>query len=325
MDVTARDVARQAGVSESTVSRALAGSPVVAAATRQRIVRIAEQLGYSARLPEQRVRTVGVVVPDVANPYFAALGKAIRMRAGAHGLNAVIVDSDEDTTHERAAALQLAEHVDALVLCSPRSTDAELQALAARVPTVVTSRNVEGVPTIALDEGYSIARICSHLHALGHRRIAYLGGPPSSTSEIARSAALVDEASHRDDLEIVRLGNVPATASGGTAAADEAFASGATAVIAFNDMVALGILARARERGIRVPEDISLVGFDDVLVADTTYPALTTVAMPLAQVSSLVLDLLVRWFETAALPPNPIPAHGELVVRGSTAAARSQS
>ncbi|MFV0426104.1 MAG: LacI family DNA-binding transcriptional regulator [Beutenbergiaceae bacterium] len=323
MDVTARDVARAAGVSESTVSRALAHSNAVAPSTRNKVHRIAQELGYTARAGASPARTgsIGVVVPDLANPFFAGLSKSLRAAASGSGLRTMIVDSDEDLRHERDAASYLATQVDALVLCSPRCPDDELKGLVGKVPTVLTSRVVEGVPTIRIDESYSVGRVLAHLRALGHQRIAYVGGPAASTSEIARSAGLVEAVAVASDLDVIRVTNVTPSVIGGMGAADEVLASGASAVITFNDMVALGLVAHALRRGTRIPEDLSVVGFDDVLIAEAAHPQLTTVAMPLRAVGSSAIRLLLEWLDTGTTPATPDPVRGELVVRHSTAPA----
>lgn len=323
MEVNAREVARLAGVSESTVSRALAGSPVVAASTRERVRQVADELGYTARSANSSSRTgsIGIIVPDIGNPFFAAMSKFIRSSAQANRLRATIMDSDEDVRNEREAAIHLAGQVDAMVLCSPRSGDDDLVDLARQAPTVLTSRVVEGVPTIGIDESYSMGRVLAHLRALNHKRIAYVGGPVASTSEIARRAALVAAAATDEEIDVIRVTNVSASVVGGMGAADEVLATGATAVIAFNDMVALGLMARVSQRGLRVPEDISVVGFDDVLVAEAAFPQLTTVAMPLRAVGASTVGLIQEWLETGSVPRSPAPLQAELIVRSSTAVA----
>lgn len=352
MPVTAKDVAASAGVSIATVSRALAGSPRVAEATRQRVRRTAERMGYRPNVAARSLMTgthdaVGVVVPDLANPFFAVIGKGIQQRAGSAAHGVFIADTDEDAGVEAATVRGLIGRVDGVILCSPRSGEGEIRSLAGRVPTVVVNRAVPGVASVTFDEHDAMRMLLRHLVALGHRSIAYAAGPVHSWADARRREALwefagavapraVDETSPLGDVadvHITVLGRFPPRVSGGVQAADLALSAGATAVIGYNDLVAAGVVDRLRERGVRVPGDVSVAGFDDIPAAAMVRPALTTVHVPCLQAGRLAADVLlaqiVRARDGAEAPTGGASADiasrvvgGDLVIRRSTGPVR---
>ncbi|MBZ2198544.1 LacI family DNA-binding transcriptional regulator [Occultella gossypii] len=331
--VTIHDVAREAGVSIATVSRALAGSTTVAAATADRVRRAAAALGYepnrAARaLVTGRGQSVGLVIPDLENPFYSSVAKGMQNRVRAAGLTAIIADTDEDVDREREVLGQLAADVDRMILASPRAADADLLALAARSRIVLINRSLPGVPAVTADNADGIRQAVGHLLALGHTRIGYAGGPATSWSDAERRAGLtvaVDAWRAQDrDVTIVDLGAFRPGPAGGVAAADLAIAEGVTAVLVFNDQLALGLLGRLGERGVGVPEAMSVVGFDDVPVARLLAPALTTVAVPAQRMGAAAVDLLLAEVPpegAAARVPEPGPrvVPVELQVRRSTA------
>ena len=185
---------------------------------------------------------------------------------------------------------------------------------------MLVSRDVTGLSSVAVDDADGSAQALGHLHALGHRRVGVAAGPGNSWSGGRRVDGLRAAAEQLEGVTLVELGSFPPYFSGGFAAADHAVAAGVTAVVAFNDLMALGILDRLRGRGVRVPEDVSVVGFDDVPVATLVSPALTTVHVPRAGLGRRAVDLLVAALDPARHPEPP--AHHrlpvEIVVRGST-------
>ncbi|MFJ3403237.1 LacI family DNA-binding transcriptional regulator [Promicromonospora sp. NPDC090134] len=337
--VTVHDVARAAGVSISTVSRALTAPERVAPATRDRVTRAAAELGYrpnvaASGLRMGRTHAVGLLVPDLENPYFASVTKSVQARARAEGYEVFVADSDEDPDVEPELIGALAARTDGLLVASPRSGEAELRAALVGVTAVLASRELpavagsegagagegdgeaQGIPFVAVDDADGVAQILGHLHALGHRSVGVAAGPPSSWSGRRRLAGLVDAAA-RWDLDLVRLGTFQPYFAGGTRAADHAVASGVTAVVAFNDLMALGILSRLRERGIDVPGRMSVVGFDDVQLATLVSPALTTVHAPLARLGRRAVDLLLARLRGGSTPAS-VQLPVELTIRGSS-------
>ncbi|WP_046529243.1 LacI family DNA-binding transcriptional regulator [Cellulomonas sp. FA1] len=319
MAVTLRDVARAAGVSPATASRALSAPDLVAPERRELVQRVARELGYRPNRAARELITgrsghLCLVVPDLENPFFSAVAKAVQARARGAGHAVVVADAEEDPLLEAELVAQLGAQADGVLLCSPRMSAEDLADVAAGDrPVLLVNREGAGLPSVVVDNGDGVRQAVRHLRALGHRRVAYAGGPAGSWSDARRRDCL---ATAGVDVEVVDLGAHAPVFAGGVAAADLALASGATAVLAHNDLVALGVLDRLRTRGVRVPDDVSVVGFDDAPVATLVTPALTTVAVPLARLGRTAVDLLLAPRDDAA-PRTVLPV--ELVVRGSTA------
>ncbi|MBG6238524.1 DNA-binding LacI/PurR family transcriptional regulator [Mycetocola sp. CAN_C7] len=327
MSVTIRDIARASGVSISTVSRALAAPEKVAESTRLRVQEAARSMGYrpnrAARgLITGRTGSIGLVVPDLENPYFGAVCKGVQARARSAGYSVFIADTDEDADVEREAVSSLARQVDGVILCSARNTDAAVLALAADGPLVLVHREVDGIPSIAYDNAGGLRALMSHLVALGHRTIAYAGGPETSFSNRQRGNAFRAFTPPAAELELIDLGNFPPTFSGGVQSGDLAIASGATAVVAFNDLVAVGLIDRLTQRNVSVPGEISVAGFDNTPVSTLVRPHLTTIDSPRRQIGRASVDLLLDIVTGAEAGSRPTPDLGvELLVRGSTGVA----
>jgi DNA-binding LacI/PurR family transcriptional regulator len=293
--VTLRDVARAAGVSPATASRALADPGAVATSGRERVLRAAERLGYRTPhdAPAPRSRRLGVIVPDLENPFFSGVVKGIQHRARAAGLTVFVADADEDSAVEAELVRDLAPDVEGLILCSPRMSDRALASLPAGPEVLLLNREAPTLRSITVDNADGIRQALEHVHALGHRRVAYAGGPADSWSDAERRRGLRAAVAALAEVELVDLGHFAPVFAGGVAAADLVTASGATAVLAHNDLVALGILDRLRLRGVGVPEQVSVVGFDDVPAATQVSPALTTVAIPLRLLGRTAVDALL--------------------------------
>ncbi|WP_446667025.1 LacI family DNA-binding transcriptional regulator [Flexivirga sp. B27] len=327
--ITVHDVAEAAGVSASTVSRALSGNTAVASATRDRVVAAARQLGYRPNLAARGLITgtthnIGLVVPDLENPYFASITKSVQSRALAAGYSVFIADSDEDTRTELELVHQLAKQVDGLILCSPRMSADEIAGIADQTMMVLINREWEGLTSVIVDDEEIIRLALEHLHALGHRKIAYVGGPERSWSNQKRWAAIQRNTPTFDDLEVDKIGSYAPNFDGGQSAADVVVASGATAALAYNDLVGLGILARLNTRGIRVPEDLSVMGIDDVNVATLVSPGLTTVRSPLKKVGRAAVNYLVDLMDPTDRPRPAEELSVQLVVRQSTSVPSQQ-
>ncbi|WP_022919250.1 LacI family DNA-binding transcriptional regulator [Ruania albidiflava] len=322
MVTTIRDVARACGVSIATVSRALAGSTIVAAGTRERVRQAAAELGYqpnraARQLVTGRGQSIALVLPDLQNSFYSSVAKGMQRRVRAAGLSAMIADTDEDPDAEREVLDQLSAVVDRLILASPRVSDGDLTDLAQRCAVVLINRELPGLASVVGNNADGIRQSVTHLLALGHRRIGYAGGPSTSWSDSRRRAGLAALALP-DGQEIVDLGAFRASQAGGVAAADLAIAAGVSAVVAFNDQLALGVLGRLAERGVAVPEAMSVVGFDDVPVARLLAPPLTTVAVPTIEIGERAAGLLID----AAPQDSPLPQivlEVELQVRRSSA------
>ncbi|WP_328468477.1 LacI family transcriptional regulator [Actinoplanes sp. NBC_00393] len=323
MAVTIKDVARLAGVSPSSVCRALTNPHQVRPETRQRVESAARNLGYAPNrvarsLITGRTGNIGVVLPDLANPFFPSVVKSIQTQARRFDYAVFLSDTDEDPAVEVPLIRALAKQVDGFLLCSPRAADDEIKAFAGQTPMVVLNRRITGFPSVTADSADGMRQAVGHLHALGHRRIAYVAGPRASWSNRDRLRG-IKSATTAYEMELVEIGNVAPTVEGGTAAADLVVASPATAVLAYNDLVALGLLNRLQARGIAVPGRISVVGFDDILLAGLVSPGLTTVAIAKENIGRAGVELLL---DLMADPQRPTATRRvlptQLIVRGST-------
>jgi DNA-binding LacI/PurR family transcriptional regulator len=315
------DVAKLAGVSLATASRAFGDPGRLAADTRQRVMAAAEQLGYDAP-GLTGSRTFGVIVPDISNAVFAALIKAIQDQAwhGRHRM--VLADTAESSSREREHLAALASGVDGIILCSPRLPAAEIHQLAGSTPLVVINGEADHAARVLMEAGEGLRQAVEHLHALGHRRLAYIPGPASSWANRQRLGAMTRFCTEWG-IELVTVGNQNATVDGGLAAAASVVASGATAVIAYNDLVAIGMLAGARSLGYHCPEDISVVGIDDLDIAAAAEPGLTSVRVPIHRSGSLGLELLLEQVAGKPTATEAVHLSSQLIVRGSTFAART--
>ncbi len=296
MPATIRDVARACGVHVSTVSRTFSAPTLVNPDTRSRVLAAAEELGYrpnkAARaLITGRTTNLGLIVADIANPYFPPMIKAAQAQARLHDNHIFVADTDEDPAVEEELVRALAAQVDGILLGSPRMAESALETLSREVPLVLVNRTVAGIPAVLMDIGDGARQAIEHLVALGHQRLAYVGGPRVSwTNREQRRAAVAAAKASGAQLDL--LGPFPPKHAGGEAAAEAVRASGATGVLAFNDILAIGLLDALRAGGVRVPDDVSVVGVDDIPQAGLF--KLTTVATPTDAAGRAAIDLLIE-------------------------------
>jgi LacI family transcriptional regulator len=324
---TIYDIARDAGVSTSTVSRALSHPERVNSATRAHVLTVAERLGYAAdptvrSIEWGRTKTAALLVPDITNPHFFDIIRGGNRQASAAGFTLVLAETEESPDLEIRHADRLKQNVDGFVLASSRMPDEHIQDLAEHHTLVLLNREVDGVSSVIVDPDDGSRQIVEHLASLGHRSLAYLAGPLTSWVGARRWRALA-AAAQSLGLTAKRLGPFQPAVVSGPAAADAGLGCGATALVAHNDLLAIGMLQRLVERGIRVPEDLGVVGYDDIFGADFCSPPLTTMAGPHEKAGRAAVDLLMAALETrnaaAAVRRVTLPSH--LVIRASTAAA----
>jgi DNA-binding LacI/PurR family transcriptional regulator len=306
----------------------LTAPDVVQPATRARVQQAAAALGYqpnrAARgLITGRTGNIGLIVPDLTNPFFPGVVKGVQIRARESDYSVFLADTDEDATVEAELVRALTKQVDGIVYCSPRTSEEELRTLAGETPMVLLNRRVGRIPSVTIDNTDAIRHAVAHLQALGHQRVAFVAGPRNSWSNRERTRVLraaMAAAGH----ELVELGSVAPQFSGGVAAADLVLAAGVTAVFAYNDLVALGLLNRFAARGVAVPAEMSVVGFDDIVFAEMINPSLTTLAQPKERVGRAGVDLLMQVLEDpdrSGLLRRELTS--QLMVRDSTGPARS--
>jgi DNA-binding LacI/PurR family transcriptional regulator len=318
--ITIHDVARAARVSSSTVSRAYTTPEIVNGSTLSRVLEAARRLGYepnrAARaLATGRTGNIGVVVPDLTNPFFPAILKGAQARARQMGWSVFLADTEEDPESEYELVLGLAKQVDGVVLCSSRMAAHHIRSLWGSTRVVFLNREVAGAPAVIMDAAGGAQQAADHLIALGHRRIAYLRGPSASWSDRERRRSL-RASIRRARVEIVEFGPLAPSFEAGIQGADLALASGASAIVAFNDLMALGVLSRLHDRKVVVPDDVSVVGFDDIAMAVMTTPSLTSVSVPKEEAGRSAIDLLLATLLDEPAANKRLP--GQLIVRGST-------
>ncbi len=308
--VTLRDLAATAGVSVATASRAFSRPEKVDPSTRARILRIADELRYVPNRAAQalitgRTMALGLVVPDLTNPFFPGVIKGAQARARDLGLSLLIADTDEDPGAELGLVEQLAQRTDAVVLCSSRMPDDDLERAGRLGPVVLVNREHPGIPAVTFDTDAGIREAAAHLRALGHRRVGYVGGPAHSFSDAARAAGLHAEFPAHG-LDVVLLGNHDPSFDGGRRAADTVLSSDVTAVMVHNDVMALGLVGRLLDYGLDIPRELSVIGWDDIEFAAMFTPGLTTVRMPREDAGRTAVGYLDaalggRWLEPPRL------------------------
>ncbi|MET3707904.1 LacI family DNA-binding transcriptional regulator [Arthrobacter sp. UYEF6] len=324
---TIHDIAAICGVAASTVSRALSTPDRVNIRTRARREAAAAELNYTPNsqakaLSSGRTGAVGVLVPDITNPFYFDLMRGTQLQLKAAGYTQLLVDTEESDEVEASTMEQLRKSADGIIVAASRLNDESLLAAAAKIPLVAVNRDVAGVPAVVIDTPSATSQALDHLISLGHTRVAYMAVPFTSQSSALRWAALAAAAEERG-VDVRRLGPFAPKTQSGAAAADAAVHSGVTACIAFNDLIAIGMLQRLRERGIRVPADISVVGCDDIFGADFSNPPLTTMTSPIEQAGRVAVSMLLAQLNPPAgggsRSRSLMPTH--LTVRGSTGAA----
>ncbi|WP_395244318.1 DUF6807 family protein [Agromyces sp. MMS24-K17] len=329
--VTIAQVAEYAGVSQASVSRVLNRNQTVDPSIAAKVREAVEKLNYSPsqtarNLVRGRSNTVALVVPDLENPMFQGVLKGLSREAANDGYRVLVADTSERVGEEEEIAIEARSRCDALVLVSPRMPAERLQSLIARSgPTVVVNRPVPSDPAAELSVDYeSAARtLGEHLVSFGHTRIAYLAGPPQAYADRLRRRGLAEFVTRYPGVELVDLA-AGSQVEDGYRAADAFIASGATAALAFNDLVALGLMARLREVGVDVPGEVSVAGVDDIPLARFAAPALTTMSVPRIEVGAQawrrLRDAMAGHPATHPLSYRPI-----LEVRGSTGPAPEAS
>ena len=322
---TIYDVAAAAGVATSTVSRAFSSPTRVNAKTRERVLAVAAELGYrpnphARALLSGRHHTVAMVVSDITNPHYFELIRGAEMRARASEYTLVLVNAEESPRIEYDQIQRLVSSVDGFVLAASRLPDENLRQIAAQRPVVLMSRELSGLASVVLDHEQGCRQIVEHLASLGHRELTYLAGPANSWMANTRWSAL-STAAEDLGLEARRIGPFTPKVSQGGAAADGALNAGTSAIVAHNDLLAIGVVQRLAQRSVRVPDDVSVVGFDDIFAATLCTPTLTTLGGAHADVGRSAVDILLGVVGPARAqdpPPPRVVLPTELVLREST-------
>jgi LacI family transcriptional regulator len=335
--VTIRDVARVAKVHPGTVSRALNAETraLVNEATAGRVLRAAEELGYRPNpiargLKTNRSYTIGVLIPDITNPLFPPILRGIEDRLDDAGYTSLIVNTDNDAgrEHSHLEAMR-ARQVDGFISATAR-LDRELLAevAAAGTPLVLVNRSLEdgSVPAVTVNDRQGIRLAVEHVAGLGHRRIGHVSGPQNISTGHRRYLGFL-EAMQAAGLDVpdqhVRFSKWFTEDEGARVCAELLDAAqDLTAIVAANDLLAIGCYDTLEERGLRCPEDISITGFNDMPFVDRLRPPLSTVRVPQREIGTVAAELMLQRLADGSQPASETLLEPTFVVRGSTAPPR---
>ncbi|MFJ8659574.1 LacI family DNA-binding transcriptional regulator [Streptomyces sp. NPDC093795] len=324
-------VAKKVGVSEATVSRVLNGKPGVSETTRQSVLTALDVLGYErpTQLRGERARLVGLVLPELQNPIFPAFAEVIGGALAQQGLTPVLCTQTRGGVSEADyVELLLQQHVSGVIFAGGLFAQADAphdhyHLLAERnIPVVLVNASIEGLdfPCVACDDAVAVEQAWRHLASLGHERIGLVLGPGDhipSRRKLEAAQAAAKAAGMEWDEELVERSIF--SLEGGQAATTRLLGRGVTGIVCGSDPLALGAVRAARRRGLVVPTDVSVVGFDDSAFMTCTEPPLSTVRQPIEAMGRAAVDLLCAQIQGAQSHPGELLFEPELVVRGSTA------
>jgi DNA-binding LacI/PurR family transcriptional regulator len=321
-------VARRAKVSTATVSRVLNNASVVKSTTRARVVKAIEELKYHPNLHARSLaggksRTIGVIVSNMENPFFFDIYKTIESDAHTRGYEVVMANTDYRSEQlVTSVRLMIGRRVAGLaVIVSEMAPELMDELNDSRIPVVFydvgTPRG--NVTNIRVNYRRGIEKVVDYLYSLGHRRLGFIGHHAILGPINERMKAVMDAVARIPSLE-VRTAADADTLDGGRQAARQLLSSGyaPTAIICVNDITAVGVLRELRERGIRVPQDVSVTGFDNVKLSEFCYPALTTVHIPREQIGHIICESLMSKSGKSAVAEAEIVIDPEFVLRDST-------
>lgn len=322
-NVTIRDVAAKAGVSVATVSRVFNRKGPIREDTIRKVMEIAGELQYvphagARSLSTRSTRTIGVVLPDLHGEFFSEVIRGIDLAARQHGYHLLLSGSHSDREEMRAVVHAVRGLVDGLIVMSP---DLEPSALLADLPkgldVVMLNSRVDGRASITVDNAGGAREVVRHLRALGHQRIAFIAGPPHNADAEQRRRGFRTE-TRSAGIETVELpGDFTETTGHEAGQQIAALRPRPSAVFAANDSMALGALSAFREAGLHVPEDIALVGFDDIPIARFLTPPLTTVRVEIAELGRRAVSHVINAVESGDGATKKDVIKTTLVVRES--------
>ncbi|MER7607746.1 LacI family DNA-binding transcriptional regulator [Nocardioides sp. NPDC127503] len=333
---TIDDVAKLAKVHKATVSRALneRKKHQVSPATIDKVERAARQVGYAPNALARGLRTnssmtIGVVLPDITNPFFPPMVRGIENVVSPRGYTSLLVNTDGDKAMERTALSHLIDRrVDGLIVASGQRDETVLSELhKAGTKVVLLNRDAGAVPypLVRGDDGAGIDLAVEHLVGLGHRHILHLAGPANFSTTSKRADAFAAACLRHPELDATVERVESLTARAGEEGMNVVLGRGTppTAVLAGNDLIALGALRALRARGLRCPADVSIVGFNDMPFAEDFSPPLTTVRVPTELMGRRAAQLILEWIDGGSLDQQTVVLPVSLVDRESTAPPRS--
>lgn len=325
---TIYDVAEKAGVSIATVSKVINNTGRISEKTRKKVLSIMDELNYypsvvASALTGKRTQTIGLLLPNLANPFYAELAREMEDRADEQGYSLVICSTDYKAEKEQKyVSLLIRKRVDGFIITSGfNNVDLVQELLDQKIPVTLIAYNIarKSLNTISVDDYAGGYQATAHLAELGHKRIAVIAEQVQSSTDRIRGykAALNDFGLVYDDN---LFSEAQATVENGKKAAEKLLnlENPPTAIFAFNDILAIGAIEAVHKRGLSVPEDVSIIGFDNIVLAKHCYPPLTTMAQPLDEIGNQAVDLLVGEIESKVIRKQRIMLSAELVIRDST-------
>ena len=329
MNTTIKDVAKLAGVHPSTVSRVINDDPRISEKTKKKVLLIINKLGYTPNaiargLKTKRTYTLGILIPDITNPFFAEIARGVEDVANKNNFNVILCNTDDKIKKERTYLQILrGKRVDGLILGTAHVRDKSILELEMKkFPYILISRNIEGLDKncIIVDDVEGGMMATEYLIKLGHRRIAHITGPLKTRSALNRlkgyKLALKKYNIERMD-ELVEEGDF--RIKGGYQAMKKflKLIVPPRAIFAANDLLALGAMQAIQKKNFHVPEDFSVIGFNDIKLASFVYPALTTIRQPMLEMGELAVKMLLRIIEKGEFNQRKIVLKPKLIIRES--------
>lgn len=328
MKITINELARRSGVSPSTVSRVLNDDPIISEETKRKVMQVVKELNYTPVKSRKRSsirkrsKIIALMVTDISNPFFPEIVHGVEDLAFEFGYSVSLWNTREDIEREKQYIETLkASEMDGIILGSSRIKEEQIREVAENdIPCVIINRIIEGIPSVFADYENGAYQATKYLINLGHERIALINGPNNAQPSLWRERGFLRalKESGKEVEESLLSFNSPIVEGGYVATLKLLSVSNPpTAILAYNDLVALGAMKAIREKDLLVSKDISLIGYDDIFLSAYLDPPLTTVSQPKYMMGKLAADLLFRLINGEKVRNNQISLKPELIIRSS--------
>lgn len=329
MNPTIRDVAELAGVHPSTVSRVINNDSRISEKTKNKVLLIIKKLGYTPNaiargLKIKRTYTLGMLIPDITNPFFAEIARGVEDAANANGFNIILCNTDDKLKKERIyLEILKGKRVDGLILGTAHIKDKSIIELEKKkFPYILLSRNIEGLDKncVIVDDVAGGIMVTEYLIKLGHRRIAHITGPPTvraANNRLEGYKFALEKHQIEYHEELVKEGDFRIKGGYQVMKRFLKLAEPPTAIFAANDLLALGAMQAIQREKYRIPEDFCIIGFDDIRLASFVYPPLTTIRQPMLEMGALAVKMLLKIIEEGEFNQRKIVLKSKLIIRES--------
>ncbi|EOV9527127.1 LacI family DNA-binding transcriptional regulator [Bacillus cytotoxicus] len=329
MKTTIYDVAKEAGVSIATVSKVVNGTGKISEKTKKHVLEVMDRLHYqpsvvASALTGKKTHTIGLLVPDIANPFFSEVARALEDSAEEKGFNVIMCSTDNnDEKGKKYISLLLRKRVDGLIIATSFQDTTHIKKLVEKhIPVVLFSTDIPAlsVDMVSVDDYKAAFQAMDYLLSLGHKRIGLIAEQTTSSKyRIQGYKDALEAAGVNVDENLIHYTEA-ATIQNGKQITKLLFEEKdrPTAIFACNDILAAGVMQGAKEEGIRIPTELSIIGFDNTILADICYPPLTTIAQPIQEMAEQTTSLLIQQIEHKDKPKQRILLVPELMIREST-------